>query len=708
MAIFTDVLPHIQKEEDSDLRRFADFLFGNGIQKITVLDKPDRTKKNGCRQGNFDYLLQIEQSGRLAVEFTRLYGTKEQIKKLHKRVNLVEAFMQEQQRHLSKHGTMDFQGLWNVEDPENFGATLTKSKRIAHENFPRLVSAIKEKRSTIEIAGCTLRLRQAGFEQSGRLYFMMMTMIIERSADFESSLRDMLSAKNEQLTVEGAERVLVIINKHGVHESNTVIGALSKVAEIWHYSNFDKIYFEQNAGYFVLIFSKELRDAWISNALSFNHSFIKPFQLWISHLRDSDPSRFFVLTRGILTGNPHEIFPDSRVRENLVRIGEWLTEQGRYEDVTWLIDRFIDDPDPEEPGSLGDHGLRYHKDILLGEDIPVSETVLGNLAWVIQKLALHIEYVNTALDYTKKLASHKNMYVKLHAILPLVEIAIRRRYLKSYGKTPRQGAYKDFHDLAFNLLRVVEENPRCLAIANRLCRVFCHYIELSTGEAERVLDALKITREAAGIFVSYCVLNRTTLVNLDARDDGGKLDKRLREIIIAKSDKYRELRARIVWMIFQALDQNPSDFDAFRPYIDLCLEQQYSTEFYNRIELILSFWIRKRPDICIHWFRLMLKQVSYVAESESQVVARGGIWLLYAESIIEAVAMERPSELAGLMKNLVTLWKSRVWIGDLRRLFESYRLVSDKKRRTEIRSEFQLLYDSVNLLHPNACKVDWD
>jgi hypothetical protein len=57
MSKFVDLLPQIQKREDEDLRRFFDFLFFCGCKKITVIDKPDETRKAKRREGNFDYLI---------------------------------------------------------------------------------------------------------------------------------------------------------------------------------------------------------------------------------------------------------------------------------------------------------------------------------------------------------------------------------------------------------------------------------------------------------------------------------------------------------------------------------------------------------------------------------------------------------------------------------------------------------------------------
>lgn len=198
----------------------------------------------------------------------------------------------------------------------------------------------------------------------------------------------------------------------------------------------------------------------------------------------------------------------------------------RFGDVIWIIDKFIDDPDPQEPEKYsGDPKFNYHQQIAGGEDPHIITTVLGHLAWVVQKLAVNKSYITQALDYTKKLLSHKNLYVKLQAIIPLIEISARRQWLDGWGKRPREGQYKEFHKIVFDLINLVRENSNYKAIAKWLCHVFAYYKDLSTKEAEQVLDALKITDEAAGLFVYFGIFRQRHYKDQDIEYNGHRLEK---------------------------------------------------------------------------------------------------------------------------------------------------------------------------------------
>ncbi len=98
--------------------------------------------------------------------------------------------------------------------------------------------------------------------------------------------------------------------------------------------------------------------------------------------------------------------------------------------------------------------------------------------------------------------------MRLNAIIPLIEIAMRRQWLDGWGKRPRSAEYKEFHKLVYSLVSLVAQNPNYKAIAKKLCKVFAYYKDLSTNEAEQVLNALKITDKSAGLFVYFCIFRQ--------------------------------------------------------------------------------------------------------------------------------------------------------------------------------------------------------
>lgn len=713
MNRLVDSLTNIEKREDEDLRRFADFLFFSGIKEIIVLDKPDETRRDKVRTGNFDYLVQLDGTEKIAIEFTQIFEKEEKRVRSMQWGNLVGAFRDELKSYLQEHGRFNWIGVWNVETPEDFGASRNKSKNIARKSVHRLIEAIEREKSSVEIAAFVLKFRKAIQQPRGDLFFSTSPKAggIDPSQDIEPKLREKLPEKNQQLAVEGAKRVLIIVNKYIFGETNEVISALSRIDELWKFENFDRIYFEESPSRFVLVFSDKLRDAWNSREFSVDNAFVAPFQLWISHLCKGDPVKTFSLVKKILTAQaekPHELLPDNFARQEIIQLGNWLVEQRRFEDAIWLIDRFIEDPDPGEPGTYrGVSELDYHERLSKGEDPNVITTVLGYLAWVVQKLSLHKEHLVRALAYTNKLLSHKNLYVKHQAIVPLIETAARRQWLDSYGKRPYQGSYKEFHDTVFGLVKLVEDHPDYRAITKWLSHVFRYYKDLTTEEAKRVLDALKTTEESAMLFVYFGIFRQRHFKDQDIEFSGDELKHKLLDILITETEEHTELQARIAWCFWKILKENLDEFDTLKPYIDLLLKRPYRKNIFHNIELIVEDTIEHRPSACIYWFELILDQVSDFIASKEPTGIHGDLWLVSPDKIMMTVAVHRPDKSVTLMEKLVYLWKKGVYVRSPTRLFETFKLVSEKDQRTEIKGKFRVLYNSMKKLDPRLEEVDW-
>jgi len=396
----------------------------------------------------------------------------------------------------------------------------------------------------------------------------------------------------------------------------------------------------------------------------------------------------------------------------IIRLGEHLAAKNRFNDVIWIIDKFMDDPYPEEPGQYsGEPDFNYHQKIANGEDPFVITTVLGHvlghLAWLVQKLTIQKEYIRKALNYTEKLLSHKNLYVKLQAIIPLVEIAARRQWLDGWGKRPRESEYKKFHSMVFDLVELVSQNPDYKAIANKLVYVFLYYKDLSTEEADEVLNTLKITNESAGLFVYFGIFRQRHYKDQHIEFDGKKFENKLREIIKSNTEDNIELKERISCHFWQISKENKDEFEKIRPYIELFLKQPYQKGIYSNIEHIINEAIRNKPDICIEWYKQMLSRISKYLESvepQNQIV----LWLQHTEEIIEVIATYRPVELFPIVKNLVDFWKRRAYIGNLQKIFESYKLISDEKLKNDIKKEFKILYNSIKEVNSNLEEINWD
>jgi hypothetical protein len=699
MGQFEDLLPHVQKREDNDIRRFADFLFSYGIKKVTILDKPDETLKGTPKMGNFDYLVQLDGKERAAIELTQIFEKEEDRLRSMQWGNLTSAFNDELKGYRSKFGKFKWTGIWNVETPENFGASLTKSKVMARKNVKNLLNALEKDESLIKLGPWALKLRKVTEQGVGTLFFSTSPEAggIDPSKDIEPKLREQLLQKNQQLSVDGARRILVMINRYIFGETSEMISAFSRIDEIWKYENIDEIFYEESPGRFVLVFSNELRRALNSDTFLLNESFFGPFQLWILHLRKNNPASTFRLIKNILdrTGRePYELFHDDFAREEIVQLGEWLIEQKRLEEAMWLIDRFINDPNPPESDSQS--SFDYSDKIARGEDPHAITTVLGSLAWVVQRLALQKDGCSAALAYVGKLLSHRNLYVKQQAVFPLIEIAARRQWLDGYGKRPYDRTYKEFRETVFSLVALVEDNVNCKAIAKLLCHVFSFYKDLSTEEVMRVLNALQIVEESAGLFIYFGVFREKHFKDQNIPFDGEKAKRKLIDLIEMKNGD-QGLQIKAIWLIWRTLNQNRDTFETLKPYVYLFLNQlhPFRREFYHYIEFIVKDWIQEKPDICIDWFESMLKQICTVISTPNQARVGAGFFLHHAKDIVDVVAKQRPNKLEMLLKLILNLWKRGVYVGNLEQLFEAVNFVLEENGKLKIGRRLQKLRDSI-------------
>jgi hypothetical protein len=525
---------------------------------------------------------------------------------------------------------------------------------------------------------------------------------------------------NKQLgAIKANKKILLLVNKYifGYRISEFIEALSYSYKELLTYKNIDEIWLqlESATGRFshILIYERNFLNSFEKAKFKkITKDEIKLLEGWfypLSKLEDEYKEKLFIVLKQFLKNKkPYEIFNDKFARQEMVQLGIWLAEKERFSDVIWIIDRFIGDPDPEEPKKYsGDPKFNYHRQIIDGEHPHIITTVLGHLAWVIQKLAVHKNYIVKALDYTKKLLSHKNLYVKLQAIIPLIEISARRQWLEGWSKRPREGQYKEFHKTVFDLINLVKENPNYKAIGKWLCHIFEYYKDLSTKEAEQVLDALKITDEAAGLFVYFGIFRQRHYKGQDIEYNGQRLEKKLKEIIKNSKENYQRLRASITWHLWKVLDENRNEFETIQPYIDLLLEQPYQRDIYDDIERIISGWIKDRTDICIQWYKQMLSKVSDFAEYTEKSQLQAGLWLMYTEEIVETIARYSPNELLEIMEKLVSLWEKGVFIGSPKRLFESYKLVSAENQRIETKKRFQKWYNSMRRLNPKIERVNW-
>ncbi len=702
-----------QKREDKNIKPFAEFYLSSYFPKIKEIDI-DCPDKNSQQKFPDYFLTQLK----ILIEVKEVHEREELEQSMSRGYNTKR--LQEELDKRTKDSKFP-KGIYFLNFPWHLKIKAGQEKIIADS----IINVLQSNQKNISVEGVgdfEVISKSEGKENKIALAASMGPVkSINPAGTIHQNIGPKITTANKQLGALTADRkILLLVNKYFFGDrTNDFIEALTySYKDLLSYKNIEEIWlqFESRDGQFFheLLYSYDFLASFDKKKLKpLNKQHKQLFEKWfylLGKLGDEHKEKlFFALKQFLKDKKPYQLFTDKFTREEMTRLGIWLAEKERFNDAIWVIDKFIDDPDPEEPEKYsGDPKFNYHQQIIDGEDPHIITTVLGHLAWVIQKLAVLKNYIVKALGYTQKLLSHKNLYVKLLAIIPLIEIATRRQWLDGWGKRPRSSEYKKFHKSVFDLVNLVAKNPNYKAIAKWLCHIFAYYKDLSTREAEQVLNALKITDEAAGLFVYFGIFRQRHYKDQDIEYNGQKLEKKLKEIIEGSNEEYQRLRASITWYLWKVLDENRNEFETIQPYIDLIFKQPYQRDIYDDVERIISSWIKDKPDICIQWYKQMLSKISDFAKHTEKLQFQGGLWLMYTEEIVEAIAKHNSNELLGIMEKLVSFWGKGIFIGSPKRLFESYKLVSDEKLRIDIKKKFQKWYDVMRKLNPKIEKVEWD
>lgn len=532
------------------------------------------------------------------------------------------------------------------------------------------------------------------------------------------NIKDKIAIANQQLgnhprDLQPKKRILLLVNKYYFPLWNwDLFKAISRTyKELLTYANIDEIWyqFETKVKGFIhkLLYRKIFFEQFeTSNFTDYNTEDLELFANWfsaMSEMGEEEKNKLLTaLKRFLRNKKPYQIFPNSQTREEMVRLGLWLVEKESFNDTIWLIEQFITDNDPPLPKDYkDDEKFDYHKQVLNNEDVNIITTVLGHLAWVIQKLAVRKNYIVKALEFTQTLLNHSNLYVKLQGVIPLVEIAARRQWLEEYDKENNTEHYNEFRKASFNLL---DKYSQYKAVANSLTHVFYYFKDINTEETIRVLNKLKNAREAAALFVYFGIFRERHFKD-KVPFDPEPLRKKLISTIKDKQEKYEDLRGSIAWNFWRILAETPDEFDTLKPYIDFFFSLPYNKKYYSSLERIIEEWIERKPEICISWLTTSIeKLLDYVDNNET--TARN-TWI-EPERALQFIASNNPSMLIKVVGKLVVLWKLGAFVGSPREIFETYKLVQDTNTKNKIRDQFKLWYYEMKAMNQKLEDVPWE
>ena len=537
------------------------------------------------------------------------------------------------------------------------------------------------------------------------------------------NIKDKVTTANAQLGnppkgFPSSKKILLLVNKYFFPLCNwDLFKAIAKLyVDLLTYENIDEIWYQletKDKGFIHKLlykrdFFKQFEDSKLSN---FSSDDLKLFANWFSVLAEmgeEKKNKLLVVLKVLLKNTePRDVFPDKDTRIEMVRLGLWLAEKGMYCDLEWLIKKFINDSDPPDPEKYtGDKAFNYNRRILDNERVNIITTVLGHLAWDIQKLADKKDYIVKSFKFTKKLLSHRNLYVHLQATIPLIHIVARRQWLEEYDKQNKTNYIEGLHEIVFNLLRKYTQYK---AFSAPLTHIFYYYKDLNTDDALEVVNYLKEVDEAAPILIYFAIFRERHFKNPDRTDKSGfkpaALKKEFISVINSNDNKYSNIQGSIIWNFWKLLQEQPSEFKVIKPYIDLFSEKPYQKNCYDDLERIVEDWIEREPKICIAWYRKILTSLSTYIKTNKE---KARVAWISPEKIIVYIAVHDSKKLLPLVSILVDLWKKGSFVGSPKDIFESYRLVKDVRLKKTIKKQMQKWYIQMKKMNPKIQKVDWE
>lgn len=385
-----------------------------------------------------------------------------------------------------------------------------------------------------------------------------------------------------------------------------------------------------------------------------------------------------------------EFIKDTYTRSQVVSVGDELANEGMGKEALWIVEKFINDPDPQIDD---DEEFNYHKQIQRGEEVIVISTVRGRLPWVLQRLALYEEFIVDSFIKTRDLIKKENnLYVIQQCIIPLMEIVVRRVWLKTEDRLI------ELRDILFDILR---KYSKYQSIGKRLTSVFIHYRDLDNNQANEVINYLVDVPDIAP-FIIYYAIYRKNMFREKGKFDSERFDKILKDKIRNGSD---ELRRQIAWHFWKILGDRKDDFVRIKEYMDEFASSPYSRGSFYSILDIVEENLKDHYTVCIEWFNNILdRTIQYTKDPKNPKDLAFGTQL---SDIVKEIAKESADDYLETVKKIRELALiNEVIMYDIKRIFESYKLVNPKNGKT-ILPTLESIWVDLTKKYPMLVEIDW-
>jgi hypothetical protein len=442
-----------------------------------------------------------------------------------------------------------------------------------------------------------------------------------------------LPTKNKQLDITNHERIVLIVNWAMLVDHSNMIEACSLI-DFSQFENIDKVYFEvpQN-GRVHVVYDREIYAAFRPDAEPPKR--IEPlFISWLANHLDRKEIQAFRLVGKITEQRRSLLWLPPFSREQLISFGGDFLKNGESKQLHWIIENLKDDPDPsienapDDPeGKFNDH-LRTKQ----GESNRIIHSVRGRLCWLLMQIVTHprIEDYDRIFEIVETFATGKNLYVRLYATVPLIELA-RRRFAKIDANT-RFMSDRLGERIKTLALRMIDQNIEYPAVLEWVAQVIVFIQDVNHDIALRIVNQLftidqsEAASDISWIMIYFAFYRENKFEHLDPfkSDDMRSL---LEDKLANGSERFRATAANHFKTI---LDRNEVGFDTLVPYFEALVNGQSDRVVNHHFYEIAAKQAAAHPDIV---GRLIERAV--VGELKSLDLGGREVW--HSKSFSEAV-----------------------------------------------------------------------
>lgn len=535
-------------------------------------------------------------------------------------------------------------GLYGIETPRIF--KLHGDQKF-NQTAEDILKGIKDGKDSVCTNGATYTIKKIDNDYNEIYLSSSWGGVVNPAGTIFQNITSKLNTANKQLGYPYKDykinkKYILIVNKYVYTDriSETIEGLSYCYQDFLDYENINEIWLQQEMqnGDFdhALIYSQDF-------IIKFDKKMIEPdnkihqeqFELWywaLDKLGNKQDKLFDALKKFLEKHKPEDIFSDKFKREAMVRLGIWLIENDRANDAIWLINKFIDDPDPGAPNEYkGDDKFDYHKQLENNEDPTIITTVMGHLAWTVQALAIKSKEKDTnnlikAYKFTEQvLENTENLYVIQQWIVPLVEIAHRRLWIAEKDID----LYKRFRSLLLDKKDgLVLKYGGIPGIAKYMANIFSNFKDLTTEEAKLILSKISHVDQAMSVLIYFGIYRSSHYKKSDSIGKKfGKIEPEIWDYNpgfaiatlqgIIKENREDHRMQTIAWNFWKIIKDDPKQFDNLKEWVGKLYDLPANFSVFPYLQFILEDNIVKHPTECKLWLKKLLSATEKYVNKKS-------------------------------------------------------------------------------------------